>query len=104
MNLWLDDVRDPKDPKIQSKFYAEGNEFWVKTADQAIHYLSQDNIVSVSLDFDLGPGCGTGLEVAEWMERHMTYKVVWSVHSTNREMRWKMASCLKRMDERLSKN
>jgi len=33
MKLWLDDERDPRDPKIQELFGAEGNETWAKTAN-----------------------------------------------------------------------
>lgn len=73
MKLWLDDERDPKSREIQARFGAEGDEFWAKTASQAINLLSRSDIVSISLDYDLGPGCGNGLEVAQWIEEHAKF-------------------------------
>ena len=87
MKLWLDDERDPRDPFIQSEFGAEGDETWVKTAQQAISVLSQGNVESVSLDHDLGPGAGTGQEVANWIEEQAFHgtlpRLAWAVHSMN---------------------
>lgn len=88
MRLWLDDERDPRDPKIQSDFGAEGNEIWAKTASVAIDYLKQGRVEFISLDHDLGPAsAGTGMDVANWIEEnafHGTLKrLVWAVHSKN---------------------
>lgn len=87
MKLWLDDERDPQNPFIQSEFGAMGDEFWVKTAAQAIRYLAQGTVESISLDHDLGPGAGSGQEVANWIEeqafRGTLPRLVWAVHSMN---------------------
>lgn len=85
--LWLDDERDPKDPQIQMEFGAEGDEVWAKSAQQAISYLQQGNVESISLDHDLGSGAGTGYDVAKWMEERAydgtLSRVQWAVHSLN---------------------
>lgn len=88
VKLWLDDERDPKVPAIQNLFGAEGNEIWAKTAHVAINYLQQGNVVSISLDHDLGPPiAGTGMDVAKWIEEQAYYgtlpRLSWSVHSLN---------------------
>lgn len=88
VKLWLDDERDPSVPNIQNYFGAEGNEIWVKTAAVAINYLQQGNVVSISLDHDLGPAsAGTGMDVAKWIEEQAYHgtlpRLNWSVHSLN---------------------
>lgn len=85
--LWLDDERDPRDPFIQSEFGAEGDELWVKTASQAIYCLNQGGVTHISLDHDLGPSSGTGMDVAKWIEEQAFHgtlnRLVWFVHSLN---------------------
>lgn len=85
--LWLDDERDPSDPKIQNLFGAEGDEIWVKTASAAIIYLSSGKIQSISLDHDLGLSAGSGMDVANWIEEQAFLgnipRLVWFVHSKN---------------------
>lgn len=86
MRLWLDDERDPKDHYIQGAFGAMGDELWVKTADEAISYLSCGIVQHISLDHDLGPSwAGTGMDVAKWIEeqafRGKLPRLEWSVHS-----------------------
>ena len=87
IKLWLDDERDPKDPYIQSEFGAKGDEKWVKTASDAIHYLKQGNVTFISLDHDLGTEAGTGMEVAKYIEEQAFHgtlpRLLWSVHSLN---------------------
>ena len=88
MRLWLDDERDPRDPKIQSGFGAEGDEIWAKTASVAINYLKQGRVEFISLDHDLGPAsAGTGMDVANWIEENAFHgtleRLVWAVHSKN---------------------
>lgn len=57
--LWLDDVRSPPDESWQ----------WVKTAAEAVAALDSHWYSEISLDHDLGePECGTGYEVAAWIE------------------------------------
>jgi hypothetical protein len=89
MKLWLDDERNPKSPKIQMIFGAKGDEIWARTAAVAINYLKQGNIVSISLDHDLGPdSAGTGMDVAKWIEEQAFLnnlpRLAWTIHSKNR--------------------
>ena len=85
--LWLDDERDPKSKQIQMQFGAEGDEIWAKSANVAINHLKKGNITSISLDHDLGPNAGTGLDVAVWIEEQAYLgklpKLTWFVHSMN---------------------
>ena len=89
MKLWLDDERDPKDPIIQSRFGAIGDETWVKTAEEAVGYiiLHRQRIKSISLDHDLGPNSSPGYNVATWIEAQAYLgrlnRITWSVHSMN---------------------
>lgn len=103
IKLWLDDERDPCSRAIQNYFGADGDEVWVKTAGQAIHYLKQGNVVSISLDHDLGSGAGTGLDVAKWIEEQAYYRTLprlsWSVHSMNPVGRRDIARTMKKADE-----
>lgn len=103
IKLWLDDERDPTDPYIQNMFGAEGDEIWVKTAHVAISHLQQGNIISVSLDHDLGPdSAGTGMDVAKWIEEQAFHgnlpRLSWSVHSLNPIGARDMTRALKRAD------
>lgn len=86
MRLWLDDERDPTQNHIKSQFGSEGNEIWVKTADEAIEYLKTGNVAFISLDHDLGTE-KTGYDVAKWIEESVfkgTFKMIpWRVHSMN---------------------
>lgn len=103
MKLWLDDERDPTQTYIQSNFGADGDEVWVKTAAQAIHYLKQGDVVSISLDHDLGSGAGTGLDVAKWIEEQAYHRTLprlsWSVHSMNPVGRKDIARAMRKADE-----
>lgn len=88
MKVWLDDERDPRDPKIQSGFGAEGDEVWAKTASVAIYHLRTGRVEFISLDHDLGPAtAGTGMDVANWIEEQAFHgnlpRLVWAVHSKN---------------------
>lgn len=88
MRLWLDDERDPKNPKIQKLFNSKGDEIWVKTAWEAIEYLKTNKVKFISLDHDLGPEeAGTGMDVAKWIEENAYLnklsRLVCKVHSQN---------------------
>ena len=88
MKLWLDDERNPRDPKIQYEFGAAGDEVWVKDAHSAIQYLKQGNVTEISLDHDLGIGvAGDGMDVAKLIEEQAFHgtlpRLIWSVHSMN---------------------
>ena len=103
MKLWLDDERDPKKPFIQSEFGAEGDEIWVKTAYQAICYLKQGNVESISLDHDLGESAGTGMDVAKWIEEQAFHgtipRITWMIHSKNTVGVKNMTKALIKADE-----
>lgn len=103
MNLWLDDERDPTDPEIQSNFGSVGNEVWAKTANTAINYLKGGNVVSISLDHDLGSNAGTGMDVASWIEEQAYLgnlpRLTWSVHSMNPVGRKNMIRALNKANE-----
>ena len=68
--IWLDDIRDPKDKKIQLNYGSTGDEIWVKTADEAIDLLKEGDVFSISLDNDLGENQKEGYEVAKWIEEN----------------------------------
>lgn len=104
MKLWLDDERDPRDPKIQDWFGAEGDEIWVKTANTAINYLKLGTVESISLDHDLGPpSAGTGMDVAKWIEEQAFHgnvpRLVWAVHSKNSVGAKNMEQALRNADK-----
>ena len=102
MRLWLDDERDPKDQCIQERFGAEGDEFWVKNAAQAIHYLRQGNVSFISLDHDLGPGAGTGTDVAKFIEEQAFLgtlpRLEWDLHTMNPVGRKEMGRAMRNAD------
>lgn len=92
MKLWLDDVR-PMPP---------GYDRHVRTADEAIEALKGGQFDEVSLDHDLGEGCGTGLDVAKWIEcgAHSgdLDRLGWRVHSMNPVGKAAMESYLRSAD------
>lgn len=65
MNLWLDDVRDPK---------AHGaiGFVWVKSVDEAKQLLATGDVDRASLDHDLGACdvCLDGRTELEWLQAH----------------------------------
>jgi hypothetical protein len=76
IKLWVDDIRP----------MPSGFNTWAKTAQQAIETLKRYEVVEISLDHDLGEGCGTGYEVAKFIEERAyrgTKPPAWAVHSAN---------------------
>lgn len=77
MKLWLDDVRP----------MPQGYDRHVRTAAETISAIQEGIFDEVSLDHDLGDGCGTGLEVARWIEEEARAgrlgRLRWRVHSMN---------------------
>ena len=79
INLWLDDKRP-----MPSNY-----DLHVYTAQDAIAALESGNVVSVSLDHDLGPEdeVGNGYMVAKFIEEAAYLKKIpklsWAVHSQN---------------------
>ena len=85
--IWLDDERDPQSDIGRQKG-ASGSETWVKTAPEAISLLENGNVVSISLDHDLGlPENGSGYDVAKWIEEQAYHgnlpRLQWQLHSDN---------------------
>jgi len=94
VSIWLDDNRDPSDPRIQYLFGAKGDEVWAKTSDEAINYLKQGNVRFISFDHDLdnrgqlpGEKEKNGALVARWIEEQAFNGDIspmgWNVHSKN---------------------
>ena len=99
IRLWLDDERDPRDPGIQQRFGAAGDEVWVRTVGEAIAWLERHGplVVSVSLDNDLGiPGTeNEGFRSARWIEERALRGIAappaeCKVHSANPVRRGEM--------------
>ncbi len=68
MRVWLDDLRDPTLPHIQSGYGSEGDEVWVKTVPEALALLQTGQVRWISLDNDLGEGQEEGYAVACFIE------------------------------------
>ncbi len=102
MKIWLDDERDPKSNKIQNLFGSDGDEVWVKTIEQAIYYLSQNIVESISIDHDLGYN-KTGLDLANWIEESAyngsLSRLIWSVHSLNSVGAKKITQAMRNADK-----
>ena len=101
IDLWLDDERDPDDPRIQEAFNAQPGMRWVKSAASAIRWLKQGNVLSISLDHDLGTN-DTGYDVAKWIEerafRGEMHRIQWTIHSMNVAGAKKMEAALQNAD------
>jgi len=87
IELWIDDLRDPTDPEIQKRYGAKGTETWVKTVNEAIHYLHQGIVTHISFDNDLGEGQKEGRHLAAWIEEEAYFNRIpsmeWVIHSEN---------------------
>jgi hypothetical protein len=104
ISLWLDDERDPRDETIQIRFGANGDEQWVKTANEAIGILKAGKASHVSLDHDLGlPEAGTGYDVAKWIEEQAYLgelpRLGWRIHTQNPIGKSNMEQALKNADK-----
>lgn len=89
MKLWLDDTRPA--PSGWNR---------AKTALEAISLLKTGTVKEISLDYDLGSAklCGTGLDVAEFIEmgaQDMTLpRIKWIVHSLTPDGAYQMEVAL----------
>jgi len=103
IHLWLDDERDPKDPKIQKDFGAKGDELWVKTVEEAIPHIESGGVTSISFDNDLGEGLKEGRHLAEWIESMAYHKKIpqmqWTVHSKNYPASMSIIMAMKNVDK-----
>jgi len=79
MQLWLDDIRDPKD-------HGKPDAIWVKTAEEAMAILRKGEVSFISFDHDLGTELD-GHDVASEIERLVFEDKIpmpqWAVHSAN---------------------
>lgn len=74
MKLFVDDIRTCPDV---SEFLC------CRDFDSAIRVLSHTNFEHISLDYDLGYGCKTGLNILEWMsENHKSAPSI-NIHSSH---------------------
>ena len=87
IKLWLDDERDPSDPKIKELFGSSGDEVWVKKVEEAIVFLEKREVSSISFDNDLGDGNKEGRHLASWIEEQAYFNAIppmnWRIHSKN---------------------
>ncbi len=101
VNVWLDDERNPDDPKIQELFGSEAGMVWVKTVPAAINWLKSNDVRWISLDHDLGT-TATGYDLAKWMEERAfageLTRVTWTIHSANVEGARAMRAALRNAD------
>lgn len=107
IDLWLDDERDPTNPKIQQQFGAKDNEIWVKTVPEAIKYISQGNVASIAFDNDLGTK-EEGYDLAKWIEGKAYNKEIsrlrWSIHSQNKPAALRIEKAMENADKYWDKN
>jgi hypothetical protein len=108
MKIWLDDERDPKCKRIQEQFGSQGDEIWIKNANDAIQCISQNIVESISLDHDLGENSGSGIEVANFIEEQAFLgnlkRFKWKIHSMNPVGRVNMARALDNAEKFWSSN
>ncbi len=92
VRVWLDDVRE----------MPEGFDIHVKTAQEAIDLISQNRVVKISFDHDLGTEL-TGYDVAKKIEElafnSKISQVEWSVHSQNGVGAENIKRAMKKADE-----
>jgi len=79
MQLWLDDIRDPKD-------HGRPEAVWVKTAEEALVILREGNVTFISFDHDLGTeldGHDVATEIELLVYEGKISMPGWAVHSAN---------------------
>ena len=107
MKLWLDDERDPVNPFIKKQFVANGDELWVKTAEEAIKQLETGTVDFISFDHDLGLG-KTGYDVAKYIEEAAFFNKIprlqWRVHSANPTGSLNISLAMRQADKYWDKN
>ena len=99
MRVWLDDERDPKDPFIQQRFGAKGDEVWVKHTWDVKDLILAGNVEFVSFDNDLTSGEPEGKDLAKWIEEQAFNKAIppmkWAVHTQNPAARKEIIAAMK---------
>lgn len=86
MNLWVDDLRDPRE--FLEADFAIRNFLWVKTIQEAISLLRTGEVYTLFLDHDLGNQYTSALAIVDWMaENWQDSPELWPrfiyVHSAN---------------------
>ena len=108
ISIWLDDLRDPRNPDIQRTKGSTGQEIWVKTVAEAIKWLDTGRVASISLDNDLGDGQPEGRVVADYIEKQAflgeLHKLQWNVHSDNAPAARNMLIALQNADRYWEQN
>lgn len=94
LRIWLDDIRTPPDGWT-----------WVKTAREAIDYISTGDVAEISLDHDLGTPDepdNSGYTVANFIEGAACLgeitRIRWNTHTSNPVGRTNMEAALKKAD------
>ena len=106
IKLWVDDTHDPKSDEGIRKG-AKGNEIWVKTTEEAKPLLMTGNVISISLDGDLGIDDDghdiSGTDITKFIQELAYYNKIprlqWAIHSDNYWKRKYMKMDLERADE-----
>lgn len=103
MRIWLDDLRDPKDPYIQYRYGAEPDMVWIKDGMDLLDMLGLSvvdramstkpippvaDIDFISFDHDLGHHKCDGYIIAACIEAaaasgKIRKPIAWAVHSDN---------------------
>lgn len=96
LKVWLDDKR-----QAPSGWYP------VKTAEQAIFLLENEQIHEISLDHDLGEGNGTGYDVICFLEKEVYTNPFFIcpkvfIHTQNPVGRQKMEQTLKNIQKKIA--
>jgi len=90
MNLWIDDIRNPKD-------HGWAGAHWAKTAHEANEIIRTGKVTSVSFDHDLGAG-PAAYECAKLIEKLCAEgKImcpIWRIHSSNPVGRQRIAAAM----------
>lgn len=107
MKIWLDDERDPTEPFIQKNFGANGNEIWIKTAEEAMELLKSKEVTYISFDHDLGTIL-SGYDVAKCIEelafQNQIPRLQYCVHTMNPLGRLNILQAMRKADEYWGKN
>lgn len=88
IRIWLDDTRDPKHPDTMRIFGSRGDEVWIKTSQEAMEVLSQNQVEFISFDHDLGEESDhdanyVAIKIEEKAFYGMCNPIEWRIHSRN---------------------
>ena len=97
MKVWLDDWR-----------MSPAGWMVARTAADAIRAFADGDVDEISLDYDLGTGDVTGLNVAKWIrqgaEAGTLPRIRWHLHSDNNEGREKILRVMEEADRHWLEN